>query len=399
MKHIYELFIKDNCKANKDNCFTIGDNIIYDQEYHSLYRFDLIFNTQYSLNNILKEEDLENGRIITFTIFGSQNSGKSTFLRGSKIMHGNAPKSNHDSNEIKIDDNPNHPGLMLSVVNECYNKLLDMLDNKDDIIILKFSAFSKGINSSNDYNNSICIENLIKNKDNSQCNKGKKDNFFDDIYPYTSSSGKQASYIVKKINSFNELTEEIKEVIRLKETLYTANQYYYILYYFSIEIKSKELEIKHQLNLNFYEINCEDFTCLQSLLIDVNTRVMAEAKDQCQYIIDTITKRNNSDQTIINILCLENEAFDNINVLNSLKLMRFLELAFERNDLYDNTNEICDNCCLLKDKLKDAYLTQEDILKEIQIMNEQADAIASIVHSLASYKKNTLSDKQMPNNK
>lgn len=390
MKHNFALFIKNNCKTNQNNCFTITDNQIFDNDYQSLYKFDHVFNTQYSANDLLKNEDIENKHNITFTIFGLKNSGKSTFLRGKKaISNTNVPKSKSKSTNIKKEE-ANQPGIMISIVNDYYTKVLNMIDNKDDIIVLKFSAFGKQLSNSHQENGGITIENLIKTKINTQSAQVKKNNLLDAIYPFTLTSGKQSSYIVKKINSFKDLIEELREVIQLKESIYSLDQSYYIHYYYLIEIKSKELTTKYHLHLNFYEINCEDCSVLQPLMIELNTRVITESDDPCQSIIDTITNRHNDNQTVINVLCLENNCFNGSITLNNLKLMRFLELTFDRNDLYENTAEICENCCLLKDQLKEVYVSQEEILKQIQTMNEQADVIASIVNGISTYNKNTM---------
>ena len=91
---------------------------------------------------------------------------------------------------------------------------------------------------------------------------------------------------------------------------------------------------------------------------------------------------------------MKNLSFDTMESTFYLKIIRFLELTYERNDLYENSNEICEHCCLLNEQLISSYKQQEMLLNQIKEMTLEANNIYSIVRGIKQYQKNTLnSDK------
>lgn len=377
---------KETKKEENKNYFDINQNgtSIFNMKFSSKYNFDGIFpiSGYFECNKHLISNDSAN---YNYIVYGYNGSGKSTLLRG----------------ERKTDNSRDNQGIMLKIVNETYNKMFDAIENKGDVVVMKFGAF--GIDlcelcSDDNDDEEDCVKCLMeKNKTNKN-----KPNYFDQIVIGNNSNNISTSsiysnvnlnhkvYLIKHIRSFVHLREELEYVITKKDSKYHNKKSYCILYHFSIELKNKQLESIKTLNLNFYEINCTTAEILQQFLLRINTRSTNEN--------DILTKLScsNKNQTdkYINILCMKNLSFDSMESTFYLKIIRFLELTYERNDLYENSNEICEHCCLLNEQLISSYKQQEMLLNQIKEMTIEANNIYSIVRGIKQYQKNTLnSDK------
>lgn len=101
----------------------------------------------------------------------------------------------------------------------------------------------------------------------------------------------------------------------------------------------------------------------------------------------------------INILCLNNLDFSEENLLDYFKIERFLECTFERDDLYEDSSELCENCFELNTQLIKDIKDKEQILNQINSLTNEAQKIYSIILGMKKYKKNTRKNKKQKNYK
>ena len=372
-KHYFELSIKEkkNKEGNRYN-FIIKDNKLLSEDYEALYNFDNIF----YINEYKEKDELNKNENITYIIYGPFKSGKSTLLRGEKQIE----KDN-------IDDDTFNIGMILSKLNIYYNKIFDKLEKKEDIIILKFGCFCS------DLEDDSIFYNLIET--NFNINNIPLKNYFDDIiFPLNEKDKNPNNYFyIKHISSFKHLKSELEKVIENKEKqLKGKNDNYSILYHFSIELRENEnlSKPKYKTKINFYEINCNEPKKLQPYLISINNNNNIE-DENLSFII------NENMNCYINILCLNNLDFSEENLLDYFKIERFLECTFERDDLYEDSSELCENCFELNTQLIKDIKDKEQILNQINSLTNEAQKIYSIILGMKKYKKNTRKNKNKKN--
>ena len=88
---------------------------------------------------------------------------------------------------------------------------------------------------------------------------------------------------------------------------------------------------------------------------------------------------------IINILCINDLTFDN--KLNFLKIERFLQLNYNRNDLYDESSELCDYHIKLNKKIEKDIEDKKKLLNDIELMKLEANQIFNMLQTIQKYKK------------
>ena len=361
MKNNFLLCIKEKTLPEKikeeGTFFNIDNNRIFNNEYEGNYLFDKIIMPNNIKENLIENE--ENLNNLTYVIYGEKKSGKSTLLRGSKKI---------DNLEYE------NIGMILSKINLKYNKIFDILENQEDLIILKFGAFcSKISENSNELINLIKLNNESK-LNNKKNNNNKTINYFDDII--------DKKYVIKHLTSFDDLKNIMKEIIKEKDKLFHNNYNYYLLYHFSLEIKDKNnINLnKFESKINFYEINCFDFNLLQSLLLSINnfSNINSNLKP-------FLYSNNLLNQVIINILCINDLTFNN--KLNILRIERFLQLNYNRNDLYDESSELCDYHIKLNKKIEKDIEDKKKLLNEIELMKLEANQIFNMLQTIQKYKK------------
>ena len=358
MKNNFLLCIKEKSLPEKikeeGTYFELDNNRIFNNEYEGNYLFDKIIMPNNIKENLIENE--ENLNNLTYVIYGEKKSGKSTLLRGSKKI---------DNLEYE------NIGMILSKINLKYNKIFDILENQEDLIILKFGAFCSKISE-----NSNELINLIKlnNESNKKNNNNKTINYFDDII--------DKKYVIKHLTSFDDLKNIMKEIIKEKDKLFHNNYNYYLLYHFSLEIKDKNnINLnKFESKINFYEINCFDFNLLQSLLLSINNFSNINSK-----LKPFLYSNNLLNQVIINILCINDLTFNN--KLNILRSERFLQLNYNRNDLYDESSELCDYHIKLNKKIEKDIEDKKKLLNEIELMKLEANQIFNMLQTIQKYKK------------
>lgn len=358
MKNNFLLCIKEKTLPEKikeeGTFFNLDNNRIFNNEYEGNYLFDKIIMPNNIKENLIENE--ENLNNLTYVIYGEKKSGKSTLLRGSKKI---------DNLEYE------NIGMILSKINLKYNKIFDILENQEDLVVLKFGAFcSKILENSNE------LINLIKlnNESNKKNNNNKTINYFDDII--------DKKYVIKHLTSFDDLKNIMKEIIKEKDKLFHNNYNYYLLYHFSLEIKDKNnINLnKFESKINFYEINCFDFNLLQSLLLSINNFSNINSK-----LKPFLYSNNLLNQVIINILCINDLTFNN--KLNILRIERFLQLNYNRNDLYDESSELCDYHIKLNKKIEKDIEDKKKLLNEIELMKLEANQIFNMLQTIQKYKK------------
>ena len=358
MKNNFLLCIKEKTLPEKikeeGTFFNLDNNRIFSNEYEGNYLFDKIIMPNNIKENLIENE--ENLNNLTYVIYGEKKSGKSTLLRGSKKI---------DNLEYE------NIGMILSKINLKYNKIFDILENQEDLVVLKFGAFcSKILENSNE------LINLIKlnNESNKKNNNNKTINYFDDII--------DKKYVIKHLTSFDDLKNIMKEIIKEKDKLFHNNYNYYLLYHFSLEIKDKNnINLnKFESKINFYEINCFDFNLLQSLLLSINNFSNINSK-----LKPFLYSNNLLNQVIINILCINDLTFNN--KLNILRIERFLQLNYNRNDLYDESSELCDYHIKLNKKIEKDIEDKKKLLNEIELMKLEANQIFNMLQTIQKYKK------------
>jgi len=358
MKNNFLLCIKEKTLPEKikeeGTFFNIDNNRIFNNEYEGNYLFDKIIMPNNIKENLIENE--ENLNNLTYVIYGEKKSGKSTLLRGSKKI---------DNLEYE------NIGMILSKINLKYNKIFDILENQEDLVVLKFGAFCSKISE-----NSNELINLIKlnNESNKKNNNNKTINYFDDII--------DKKYVIKHLTSFDDLKNIMKEIIKEKDKLFHNNYNYYLLYHFSLEIKDKNnINLnKFESKINFYEINCFDFNLLQSLLLSINNFSNINSK-----LKPFLYSNNLLNQVIINILCINDLTFNN--KLNILRIERFLQLNYNRNDLYDESSELCDYHIKLNKKIEKDIEDKKKLLNEIELMKLEANQIFNMLQTIQKYKK------------
>ena len=358
MKNNFLLCIKEKTLPEKikeeGTFFNIDNNRIFNNEYEGNYLFDKIIMPNNIKENLIENE--ENLNNLTYVIYGEKKSGKSTLLRGSKKI---------DNLEYE------NIGMILSKINLKYNKIFDILENQEDLVVLKFGAFCSKISE-----NSNELVNLIKlnNESNKKNNNNKTINYFDDII--------DKKYVIKHLTSFDDLKNIMKEIIKEKDKLFHNNYNYYLLYHFSLEIKDKNnINLnKFESKINFYEINCFDFNLLQSLLLSINNFSNINSK-----LKPFLYSNNLLNQVIINILCINDLTFNN--KLNILRIERFLQLNYNRNDLYDESSELCDYHIKLNKKIEKDIEDKKKLLNEIELMKLEANQIFNMLQTIQKYKK------------
>ena len=125
MKNNFLLCIKEKSLPEKikeeGTYFELDNNRIFNDEYEGNYLFDKIIMPNNIKENLIENE--ENLNNIIYVIYGEKKSGKSTLLRGSKRI------DNLDNENI---------GMILSKINLKYNKIFDILENQEDLVVLKF---------------------------------------------------------------------------------------------------------------------------------------------------------------------------------------------------------------------------------------------------------------------
>ncbi len=358
MKNNFLLCIKEKTLPEKikeeGTFFNIDNNRIFNNEYEGNYLFDKIIMPNNIKENLIENE--ENLNNLTYVIYGEKKSGKSTLLRGSKKI---------DNLEYE------NIGMILSKINLKYNKIFDILENQEDLVVLKFGAFCSKISE-----NSNELINLIKlnNESDKKNNNNKTINYFDDII--------DKKYVIKHLTSFDDLKNIMKEIIKEKDKLFHNNYNYYLLYHFSLEIKDKNnINLnKFESKINFYEINCFDFNLLQSLLLSINNFSNINSK-----LKPFLYSNNLLNQVIINILCINDLTFNN--KLNILRIERFLQLNYNRNDLYDESSELCDYHIKLNKKIEKDIEDKKKLLNEIELMKLEANQIFNMLQTIQKYKK------------
>ena len=358
MKNNFLLCIKEKSLPEKikeeGTFFNLDNNRIFNNEYEGNYLFDKIIMPNNIKENLIENE--ENLNNLTYVIYGEKKSGKSTLLRGSKKI---------DNLEYE------NIGMILSKINLKYNKIFDILENQEDLVVLKFGAFCSKISE-----NSNELINLIKlnNESNKKNNNNKTINYFDDII--------DKKYVIKHLTSFDDLKNIMKEIIKEKDKLFHNNYNYYLLYHFSLEIKDKNnINLnKFESKINFYEINCFDFNLLQSLLLSINNFSDINSK-----LKPFLYSNNLLNQVIINILCINDLTFNN--KLNILRIERFLQLNYNRNDLYDESSELCDYHIKLNKKIEKDIEDKKKLLNEIELMKLEANQIFNMLQTIQKYKK------------
>jgi len=358
MKNNFLLCIKEKTLPEKikeeGTFFNLDNNRIFNNEYEGNYLFDKIIMPNNIKENLIENE--ENLNNLTYVIYGEKKSGKSTLLRGSKKI---------DNLEYE------NIGMILSKINLKYNKIFDILENQEDLVVLKFGAFCSKISE-----NSNELINLIKlnNESNKKNNNNKTINYFDDII--------DKKYVIKHLTSFDDLKNIMKEIIKEKDKLFHNNYNYYLLYHFSLEIKDKNnINLnKFESKINFYEINCFDFNLLQSLLLSINNFSNINSK-----LKPFLYSNNLLNQVIINILCINDLTFNN--KLNILRIERFLQLNYNRNDLYDESSELCDYHIKLNKKIEKDIEDKKKLLNEIELMKLEANQIFNMLQTIQKYKK------------
>ena len=361
MKNNFLLCIKEKNNPEKikeeGSYFNIDNKRIFNNEYEGNYLFDKIISPNSTKENLIENE--ENLNNLIYVIYGEKKSGKSTLLRGSKKIE------NLEYENI---------GMILSKINLKYNKIFDILENQEDLVVLKFGAFCCKISEdSNELINLIKLNN--ETKLNNTKNNYKKINYFDDII--------DKKYVIKHLTSFDDLKNLMKEIIKEKEKLFHNDYNYYILYHFSLEIKDKnEINLnKFESKINFYEINCFDSNLLQPLLLSINnfSNIINSNLKSLLY------SNNLLNQVIINILCINDLTFDN--KLNFLKIERFLQLNYNRNDLYDESSELCDYHIKLNKKIEKDIEDKKKLLNDIELMKLEANQIFNMLQTIQKYKK------------
>ena len=358
MKNNFLLCIKEKTLPEKikeeGTFFNLDNKRIFNNEYEGNYLFDKIIMPNNIKENLIENE--ENLNNLTYVIYGEKKSGKSTLLRGSKKI---------DNLEYE------NIGMILSKINLKYNKIFDILENQEDLVVLKFGAFCSKISE-----NSNELINLIKlnNESNKKNNNNKTINYFDDII--------DKKYVIKHLTSFDDLKNIMKEIIKEKDKLFHNNYNYYLLYHFSLEIKDKNnINLnKFESKINFYEINCFDFNLLQSLLLSINNFSNINSK-----LKPFLYSNNLLNQVIINILCINDLTFNN--KLNILRIERFLQLNYNRNDLYDESSELCDYHIKLNKKIEKDIEDKKKLLNEIELMKLEANQIFNMLQTIQKYKK------------
>ena len=361
MKNNFLLCIKEKSLPEKikeeGTYFELDNNRIFNNEYEGNYLFDKIIMPNNIKENLIENE--ENLNNIIYVIYGEKKSGKSTLLRGSKRI------DNLDNENI---------GMILSKINLKYNKIFDILENQEDLVVLKFGAFcSKISENSNELINLIKLNNESK-LNNKKNNNNKTINYFDDII--------DKKYVIKHLTSFDDLKNIMKEIIKEKDKLFHNNYNYYLLYHFSLEIKDKNnINLnKFESKINFYEINCFDSNLLQPLLLSINnfSNINSNLKP-------FLYSNNLLNQVIINILCINDLTFNN--KLNILRIERFLQLNYNRNDLYDESSELCDYHIKLNKKIEKDIEDKKKLLNEIELMKLEANQIFNMLQTIQKYKK------------
>jgi hypothetical protein len=373
MKNNFLLCIKEKTLPEKikeeGTFFNIDNNRIFNNEYEGNYLFDKIIMPNNIKENLIENE--ENLNNLTYVIYGEKKSGKSTLLRGSKKI---------DNLEYE------NIGMILSKINLKYNKIFDILENQDDIVVLKFGAFCCKISEeSNELINLIKINNnnkttSNKNNKNNNINNNNKNyktiNYFDEII--------DKKFVIKHLSSFDDLKNIMKDIIKEKDKLFHNDYNYYILYHFSLEIKDKNnINInKYESKINFYEINCIDSNLLQSLLLSINnfSNIINIKLKSFLYSNDYL-----KNQIILNILCLNDLTF--YNKINILSIERFLQLNYNRNDLYDESSELCDYHIKLNKKIEKDIEDKKKLLNEIELMKLEANQIFNMLQTIQKYKK------------
>ena len=367
-KSFFQLSIKENKENEKcQNNFSIENNKLINEEFDALYKFDKIF----YLEEYNEKEEFNKEENITYIIYGPSNSGKSTLLRGEKQIVKN-----------DLDDENSNIGMILSKLNIYYNQMFDKIEKKEDLIVLKFGCFCS------DLEDDSIFYNLIESKFNLDNIPLK--NYFDDIIIPLEEKNKNSNnyFYIKHISSFKHLEKELEKVIENKGKIIGNKKDYSILYHFSIELKSNENLLKsiYKTKINFYEINTNEQEKLQPYLISINNKSNIEDEN----LNTTINENMNC---FVNILCLKNLDFTQENLLNYLKIERFLECTFERDDLYNESSELCEHCFELNTQLIQDIKEKENILNQINSLTDEAQKIYSIILGMKKYKKKTQKNK------
>ena len=368
-KHLFTLCInKDQFTENEihKETFVIEQNELHsivNKDFQARYQFDLVcYYKQYfdSIKHfccVNKEID----SLITFLVFGGQETGKSTLLRG----------------EHEITNKENESGLILNLTKYIYNQIFDLIENKDQLVILKFGSFLiNSIRSNHDIN----IENLIEqNETTSMFDKKLYLNKQQFVIHHMKSFDHLQSVMSKAIKKKNELLEY--SFNNLNDDEYNNNNHEYVLMFqIVVELKNSiSLETITQMTINIYEFNIINITLLQrfsSYLNKLNSNEIVMPLERLHFA--NVRPNVTLQEKIMNVMCMKNLTCVQSD-LDILKMNLCLEKECSRNELYINSHELCTHCIQLSNELSQVNNNNEVLLSQIEEMTKEANKIFAIV--------------------
>ena len=156
---------------------------------------------------------------------GPKKTGKSTFLRGDPNFNNEIADSNStlssfsDTRGKQINQPataPSYNGLILPLLKETYNKLLTLLKNKQDLLIMKAGCFA------------IQKDKLIN------INKCKERKYFDELLLFPNEN----MFYIQHIPHIQDIEQYIEQSLKNREKLINFNDDYVLIFEFLFELKA-----------------------------------------------------------------------------------------------------------------------------------------------------------------
>lgn len=355
------LNIKRNCNLTLNEPFTYPEDSIR-------HNFDLILENNSDTIPSITNRNLklinQNQKTTTnlFLTIGPRQSGKSTFLRGSKIV------------------NQNLEGFMLKLIKEAYNLSLKLITNADDIILIKLAIviFQKEK-----------IFNLIDTKNTK--------NYFDEFF-----INEKTNTVInlKHFLNFKEISDQIEKSLNKREDIIDLNWDHIISYQFVIEIKNNKLQTNLAQQFDFMEFNFNGTTTTQ-IQTFIDNLLLKTFSSENRFLLERYFYRNSDNFNMINLyLCLENiilnskkfksETYFNkfndicIEIKEYLKIVNYFKILLARNDIAVKKDESCSKCINISNIKK---VANEELTNEVIRITEELEEIKTNLSKVKLTKK------------
>lgn len=338
------------------------ENKVYEEYFDDIF-FNLKLNSEADssnnaryliLKNIYKSLQLGEKNISnSFFTIGPRKSGKSTFLRGAL--------------------NSSSQGFMLNLVKEVYKIGFSLINNKNEIILIKFGCFGHQKDK---------IFNLI--------DFNLKKDFFDELF-ILKDTDNNCKLFIKHVTLIDNLNKELSSALSNRKQYIDHNDDdYYLSYHYSIELKSND----YQNLINLYKIQLDFFECninnsLNDLKSNINSILMPNIYLNSNsilknFFIHRILYRNsiktyNYNYFFLNVSVNRLSSIININIIcEYFELLKYFKILLKRKELlidYED-EEICNIQCEKCKKFQSETIKfHEELYKEIILLNEDLQQV------------------------